>query len=71
MSRLDCEIVMLIAAGPVWCPQDSLVTMITAVCDANPLNMSPRRPRHIDTQLSPSPSWVTGQIPGAFRPLPG
>ena len=29
MRRLDCEIVMLIAAGPVWCPQDSLVTMIT------------------------------------------
>ena len=37
-------------------PQDSLVTMITGECDANPLNMSPGRPRHIDTQLSPSVS---------------
>ena len=30
--------------------------MITGECDANPLNMSPGRPRHIDTQLSPSVS---------------
>ena len=52
IKRSDCEIVMLIgAAGPVCGPQDSLVTMITLVCDANPLNMSPGRPRHIDTHL--------------------
>ena len=61
------------AAGPVCGPQDSLVTMITLVCDANPLNMSPRRPHHIDTHLYiiPGPSWVTGHILRTFRPLPG
>ena len=64
IKRGDCEIVMLIgAAGPVCGPQDSLVTMITLVCDANPLNMSPGRPRHIDTHLYIIPRSQLGHRP--------